>query len=232
MGFIAILFPMVVALFFFFSVMGASGYFLQAITDEKENRTMEIAITSVSPWQLISGKSVGLLSVALSQVTIWLISIIVAWFTAVQTFPELRDVKLPWDIFLVFVIFFVPSFALIGGIMTAIGGAVTELQEGQQISGILNLFFTFPLFLSSLIVANPNSPILTFLSYWPTTSFLTITLRWGFTVIPWWQVVLSWLILIATATATIWAASRIFRFGMLRYGQRLSLKNILDLFHG
>jgi ABC-2 type transport system permease protein len=227
-GFVVILFPLAVAMFFIFAVMGASGYFLQAITDEKENRTMEIAITSISPWQLIAGKSVGLIGVALTQIMLWLLSIALAWVVALQRFPELQGLRLPWDIFLVFVFFFIPSFALIGGMMAAIGGAVTELQEGQQIAGVLNLFFTFPLFLTGLVFADPDSPFLIFLSFWPTTSFLTITLRWGLTIIPLWQLVLSWLILVGAGAVTIWVATRIFRIGMLRYGQRLSLKTILQ----
>jgi ABC-2 type transport system permease protein len=226
-GFIAVIFPLIVSMFFIFAVMGASGYFLQAITDEKENRTMEIMITSVSPWHLIGGKSFGLISVALTQISIWLVSFAVAWFIGLQIFPEIRGVKLPWDVLLVFLFFFIPSFALIGGMMAAIGGAVTELQEGQQIAGILNLLFTFPLFLTGLVFANPNSPLLVFLSFWPTTSFITITMRWGLTIIPVWQIILSWIFLVGSGAVTIWIASRIFRLGMLRYGQRLTLKSIL-----
>lgn len=226
-GFVTVIFPITVAMFFFFSVMGTSGYFLQAITDEKENRTMEIAITSLSPLQLISGKSIGLLCVALTQIVIWLVSIFISWLVILQTYPEFRGVQLPWEVFLVFIAFFVPSFALISGMMTAIGGIVTELQEGQQIAGILNLLFTFPLFLTALVFADPNSPLLVFLSFWPTTSFLTITLRWGFTVIPFWQISLSWMILVLSGAFITWASSRIFRIGMLRYGQRLSLNSIL-----
>ena len=94
-GFIVILFPLAVGMFFIFAVMGASGYFLQAITDEKENRTMEIAITSLSPWQLISGKSIGLIGVALTQITIWLASIAVAWMIALRFFPEIQGLKTP-----------------------------------------------------------------------------------------------------------------------------------------
>jgi len=218
-GFIAVLFPMVVSMFFIFAVMGASGYFLQAVTDEKENRTMEIMITSISPWHLIGGKSFGLISVALTQIGIWLTSFAAAWLIGLQVFPEIQAVKLPWDVLLVFLFFFIPSFALIGGMMAAIGGAVTELQEGQQISGILSLLFTFPLFLTGLVFANPNSPLLVFLSFWPTTSFITITLRWGLTIIPIWQIILSWVILVGSGAVTIWTASRIFRIGMLRYGQ-------------
>jgi ABC-2 type transport system permease protein len=128
---------------------------------------------------------------------------------------------------LVFITFFIPSFVLMGGIMTAIGGAVTELQEGQQIAGILNLLFTFPLFLTALVIANPNNPILVFFSFWPTSSLVMITLRWGLTVIPTWQIITSWLILVITGCITIWTASRIFRFGMLRYGKRLSISAVL-----
>jgi ABC-2 type transport system permease protein len=225
-GFIAVIFPVLVSMFFIFAVMGASGYFLQAITDEKESRTMEIVITSLSPWNLIGGKSIGLICVALTQIAIWVFSSVIAWIIALKIFPEIQEVTLPWDILLVFVIFFIPSFSLIGGMMAAIGGAVTELQEGQQIAGILNLLFTFPLFLTALVFANPDSPLLIFLSFWPTTSFLTITLRWGVTIIPIWHIALSWLILVFSGVLTIWIASRIFRIGMLSYGQRLSLKAV------
>ena len=226
-GFFNVVFPLVAAMFFIFVVMGASGYFLQAITDEKESCTMEIAITSLSPGQLIGGKALGLLGVALTQISIWLLSIAAAWMVANQTFDGLQDIRLPWDIMLVFVFFFVPTFALIGGMMTAIGGAVTEIQEGQQVAGILNLLFTFPLFIIAIVMSDPNSPFLIFLSFWPTTSFLTITLRWGFTIIPIWQLALSWITLVAAAVFSVWAAARIFRIGMLRYGQRMTFKAAL-----
>lgn len=226
-GFITFLFPIAVAMFIIFASMGASGYFLQVLTDEKENRTMEITITSISPWQLIGGKSVALISVALTQITIWFSTVYIALIFVARIFPEIQSIEFPWELMLVFITFFIPSFALMGGIMTAIGGAVTELQEGQQIAGILNLLFTFPLFLTALVIANPNNPILVFFSFWPTTSLVMITLRWGLTVIPTWQIIISWLILVITGCITIWAASRIFRFGMLRYGKRLSLKAVL-----
>jgi ABC-2 type transport system permease protein len=226
-GFMTIVFPMAVAMFFVFTEMGASGYFLQAITDEKENRTMEIAITSISPLQLIGGKSMGLIAVALTQITIWLTTIVITLMLITQIFPQLQGVVLPWEILLVFIFFFIPTFALIGGMMIAIGGAVTELQEGQQISGILSLLFTFPLFLIALVLADPNSPFLIFLSFWPTTSFLMITLRWGLTIIPIWQIILSWFILVFSGALIVWIASRIFRIGMLRYGKRLSLEAVI-----
>lgn len=227
-GFVVVLFPFVVTLFFVFAVMSSAGYFLQAVTDEKENRTMEIMITTVSPEQLIGGKAIGLMAVALTLVVIWVSTLIVSVVVATQFIEELQSITLPWEVLVVFVAFFIPSFTLIAGMMTAIGGTVTELQEGQQIAGFMNLLFTFPLFLSVIVFANPNSPILIFLSFFPTTAFITLTMRWGFTIIPTWQLIVSWCLLTASAILSLWAASRVFRLGMLRYGQRLTLRSALS----
>jgi ABC-2 type transport system permease protein len=60
---------------------------------------------------------------------------------------------------------------------------------------------------------------------------MTIMMRWGLTVVPFWQVLLSWLINSLTAIMIIWVASRLFRLGMLRYGQRLMLASILTAIH-
>ena len=97
-GIIVVMLPLMIAMFFLFVIMGASGYFLQVVTDEKENRTMEIMITSVSPIQLIGGKSVGLVAVGLTQILIWIASIAIAWVAAQQFFEPLKNVQLPWDV--------------------------------------------------------------------------------------------------------------------------------------
>ncbi len=223
-GIIVVMLPIMIAMFFLFVIMGASGYFLQVVTDEKENRTMEIMITSVSPGQLIGGKSVGLVAVGLTQIIIWIASIAIAWIIARNFFESLQSIQLPWDVVIIFALFFLPSYAIVAGMMICIGAIVTELQEGQQISGIINLLFTFPIFFAALVFADPNSPLLVFLSFWPTTSLMTIIMRWGFTIIPLWQIILSWGICVISGLVIIWVAGRIFRFGMLRYGQRITFK--------
>jgi ABC-2 type transport system permease protein len=116
--------------------------------------------------------------------------------------------------------------------MVAIGGAVTKVQEGQQVAGILNLFFMLPLFLMMLIFENPSHPLIVFLSIFPTTAFLTISLRWGLGTVPFWQIGVSWVLLVATTIFMAWAAARIFRAGMLRYGQPLSLKRVVSVLRG
>jgi len=226
-GIIIVMLPILIAMFFLFAVMGAAGYFLQIITDEKENRTMEIMVTTISPVQLIGGKSVGLVFVGLTQLGIWLSSIVIAWIAARQVFDNLEPIQLPWDVLIIFAIFFLPSYSIIAGMMICIGSTVTELQEGQQISGVINMLFLFPIFFSALVFADPNSPLLVFLSFWPTTSLMSIIMRWGFTVIPVWQIAISWVISVVSGIIIVWIASRLFRLGMLRYGQRITLKAAL-----
>ena len=219
--------PFVVAFFFVFAVMNAGSYMLQAVTDEKENRTIEVLATSIRPEELIGGKALGLMSVGLTQLGIWVLTSVIALLVAAPFVPEVQGLHIPWSFLFVAVLFFVPAYALIAGLMTAVGGMVIDLRQGQQITGILNLFFTLPFFFVALIMAKPDSPLLVVLTLFPTTAFVTITMRWAMTIVPLWQLGLSWALLVTSAAVSVWLAARIFRLGMLRYGQALKVKTIV-----
>ncbi len=222
-----ILLPYLIGFFFFFATMGVSGYMLEAVTDEKENRTIEILTTSMTPEQLIGGKAIGLMGVALTQMIIWVGVAVVALLIAGPLVPFLGNLQVPWQMLVVALLYFLPSFALVSGLMLAIGGAVTDFRQGQQVSGVLNMLFVLPMLCSVLVFINPDNAALVGLTLFPTTSMVTILLRWGFTVIPLWQLVAGWVVLVASAGLSIWAAARIFRLGMLRYGQNLNLREAL-----
>ena len=224
--------PFVAGMFFVFSVMASAGYLLQAVTDEKENRTVEIIFTSLTPEQIIGGKAVGLISVALSQLLVWVLTVVLGLIIGARFVELLRAIEVPWDFVLVVAVYFLPAYALIAGMMTAIGGMVTDMQQGRQISGVLNMLFVLPFFFTAMAFADPNSPILVALTLFPTTAFVTITLRWGATVIPAWQLILSWLLLVASAVLSVWASARVFRVGMLRYGQRLDFRAAFKVIRG
>lgn len=223
-----ILLPFAAGIILIITNMTAAGTLLQVVADEKENRTIEVLITSISPEQLIGGKVVGLMAVAFTQMTLWIAAVAIGVLVAGSFFEEIRGMQLPLDFLLLAVVFFVPTFALIAGIMTAIGGSVTETTQGQQIAGVINLVFMVPLLLSSLIIFSPNSPFVVFLTLFPTTAFATIVLRWGFAVIPTWELIVSWLALMGGAVFSVWASARIFRMGMLRYGNALDLRTAVS----
>jgi ABC-2 type transport system permease protein len=227
-NFLNIILPFAIAFLFFFTVMTSAGYLLQVVADEKENRTIEILITSLSPEELIGGKAVGLMAVSLTQLAVWLLAIAAGFIVGAPFLEAIRLAQIPWTVVLVAVLYFLPAYALIAAMMTAIGGAVTEMRQGQQIAGILNLLFALPLMLSALVFTDPDSPVLVLLTLFPTTSFVTVMLRWSTSVIPVWQVVASWTLLTGSAVLGMWASARIFRAGMLRYGQRLDLRAALS----
>jgi ABC-2 type transport system permease protein len=66
------------------------------------------------------------------------------------------------------------------------------------------------------------------LTLFPLTAFLTVVLRWSVSIVPWWQLAVSWVLLVAAAGLSLWGSARVLRAGMLRYGQRLSLRAVLD----
>ncbi len=220
--------PFALGFFFIMAVMNSATYLLQAVTDEKESRTIEVMATSLSPNQLIGGKALGLIGVALTQIVILCLTIGIGLGLGSNSIDFLRGVRVPWSMLGVALLFFVPAYVLIAGMMIAVGAAVTEVRQGQQLAGALNMLYTIPYFFVIIFMTNPNSPLSTLLTLFPTTAFVTITLRWGLSTIPIWELIASWIILVGSAIFSIWAAARVFRSGMLRYGQRLNLRAMLS----
>lgn len=229
---INVILPFVATFFFFFATMSAAGYMLGVVAGEKENRTIEIMVTSVTPGQLIGGKTLGLLAAALTQLGIYVLAAIIGLAVAAPYVPELQRVIVPWGYLGIMALFFLPTYVLISAVMVAIGGAVTEVQQGQQLAGLLNLVFMLPVFLVSILFENPGHPIMVFFTLFPPTSFLTVSLRWGLGTVPMWQIGAGWMLLVAAAVFMVWAAARVFRAGMLHYGQPLNLKAALVAIRG
>jgi ABC-2 type transport system permease protein len=226
-SFINIFVPFFIGLFFSIVVVSSGSYLMEAVSDEKENRTIEVMATSLTPGQMIGGKSIGLMAVALTQIAILGATIAASLIVGAQFIEALRAVTIPWSMFLTLAVFFVPTYALISGMMIAVGSMVTETRQGQQIAGAISMLFTLPFFFMIVFFTAPNSPLATLLTIFPTTSFLTIALRWSMTTIPLWEMMVGWILVTASAVFMVWAAARIFRLGMLQYGQRLDVKSML-----
>jgi ABC-2 type transport system permease protein len=225
---VAIILPFVIGFFFLMVVMSSGGYLLQAVTTEKENRMVEVMMTSVSPLQMIGGKAVGLIGVALTQVAVWLLALAVALVVIRAQVSWIADIQIPWGTLGITALFFLPTYVLLAGLMIAVGSMVTELQHGQQIAGFFNLLFALPFFFLVMVFNNPDSAIMIAMSLFPTTSMMTLAMRWAVTAVPMWQVGLSFALLCLAALGSIWLAAKVFRAGMLRYGQPLNLAGLRE----
>jgi ABC-2 type transport system permease protein len=226
--FINILLPLLAGILFIVGMSTSSGYLMQAVVEEKENRTMEIMVTSVSPGQLMSGKVIADIAIGVTQLLVWAIFIILALVIGKNYIPFLSGLKFSGEMVGVIIAVMVPAFIMISGLMAAVGATVSEGSEGQQIMGLFTIPIWLPYILIAVFIQHPNSPLAIALSFFPLTAPMTIALRIGFTTIPTWQVIVSVIILVLSAIGAVWLVGRAFRLGMLRYGQRLHWKEIFS----
>lgn len=219
-----ILLPFISGVLFIIAVNISGGYLLQAVVEEKENRTMEILVTSVSPSQLMGGKVVGDLLVGLTQLVIWMAFVIIGlkvapMFMDISEIPSL-DAK---TIFLIAATM-LPAFVMVSAAMGAVGATATEMHEAQQVAGMFTLPIVVPFWFVSAIMFNPNGGLSVVMSMFPLTAPIAMPLRAAFTDVPLWQSGIAIGLLFILAGFSLWLAGKIFRVGMLRYGKKVTLK--------
>lgn len=225
---LSIILPVVAGILFMLAVNISGGYLLQSLVEEKENRTMEIIVTSISPTQLMAGKIIGNLSVGLTQIIIWLFFAAIGIVFVLRTFPSLQSAQIDSFFLIIMILTFLPAFVMVAAMMAAIGASSSETKEAQQIAGLFTIPIALPFWFITAIMSNPNSPFSVFLSIFPFSAPVILPMRVALSAVPTWQIVTTILILIVAAIFSLWLAGRAFRLGLLRYGKRLSLKEILQ----
>lgn len=225
---VRIVIPMIAGFAFVIALFTSAGYLMQAVVEEKENRTMEVLITSLSAGQLIAGKIVGISAVGLTQILTWIASAAGGVLIGRHYLEWMRTIHLETDLLLIMILTMLPAYVTIAALMTAVGSTVTQASEGQQMTGLFTLPVIIPYWFAGLIISNPNSPLVIGLSLFPPTAPITMTLRSGVTAVPIWQIALVTCVLVLSAVAAIWAAGRAFQLGMLSYGQRLGWRDIIN----
>jgi ABC-2 type transport system permease protein len=221
--------PVMLSIAFIILLLMSSGYLMQAVVEERENRTMEVLATSLSPAKLLGGKILGIVAIGLTQLAAWVIVAILAVLLG-GTFlgiEWLQNPSLDWGPIFSVVAIAIPSYVLASALMLTVGSTVAQSQEGQQIGMLFFMLFIIPLYALMLIGETPSSAPSVLLTLLPFTSLLTVGFRSLFSVVPLWQVAASAAIQTACALGAVWLAGRAFRLGMLRYGQRLRLGEIL-----
>jgi ABC-2 type transport system permease protein len=219
--------PLFVALMFGFLAMTTSGYMMEVLVAEKENRTMEIIISSISAGKLMTGKILGALGIAALQLLVWigclLLALLVGRLAGVNW---LTDVQPRWRDIVQMVLISVPVYFFLTALFTTIGSTFVESNDAQQIGPFIFLLILLPIYIFPLMINEPHGPAALFFSFFPPTAITTFALRLLVTMIPWWQVGVAVIIAIIFAVVMTWLAAKAFRLGMLRYGQRLRLSEL------
>lgn len=223
---VSLLMPLVAGLLFIVVVNTSGSYLVQALVEEKENRTMEIVVTSVSHSQLMSGKVAGNLAVGLTELVIWLAFGFLGFIIAQRYIPGTENLKIGSEFILLMILTLLPAFVMVAGLMAAIGATSSDTREAQQWAGLFTLPIVIPFWLIVPLMESPNSVLAVTLSLIPITAPITMPLRAAFTEVPLWQIIASLALLVASAYGALWLAGRTFRLGMLRYGKRLAWREV------
>ena len=211
---------------------------MRSVLEEKNNRVVEILISSVKPFELMMGKILGVTGVALVQFGVWVVMIFASVMTLgssnVGMVSGVAEVQMVLSalsqinyglILFVFVIYFLLGYLFYSAMYAAIGSAVDNETETQQFT----LFAILPMMLgfygSITIMNNPDGPMSFWLSMIPFTSPIAMLARIPFDV-PVWELVLSIGILLISTLGMVFIASKVYRVGILMYGNKVTLKEL------
>jgi ABC-2 type transport system permease protein len=200
---------------------------LGAVIEEKETRIAEILFSSIRPFALMSGKLIGVSLVALTQFAIWGVALVGlgAYFAAkgmAVSFP-----RIPPGTFLYLVLFFLLGYFIYATIYALVGSMVTTSQEGGQLALPIILLLVVGFYLAFPVIRSPNSPFAVWVSMVPFFSPITMLTRIVSQTPPLWQIALSLGIGFATVALLLWLAGRVYRTGMLMYGKRATIPEVL-----
>lgn len=243
-------------IYMFIFIYGA--FVMNGVIEEKQNRILEVVVSSVKPFQLMMGKIVGVALVALTQLLIWIFLFVVFFMVLQNTLfagvgPDMVTSQVPGEAvemargmspeltglfstltdpgFVItvlgsYLLYFIGGYLLYAAMFAAVGSAVDNVQDTQQ----LQIPITIPLILALIIamgaMKDPNSAVAFWFSIIPFTSPIVMMARIPYGI-PMWEVGLSLVLLYATFVGMTWISGKIYRTGILMYGKKPSLKELI-----
>ena len=237
-------------------VMAYGGMVMQSVIEEKSGRILELMVSSVKPFQLMMGKIIGVALVGFVQLAIWgmMLALIIASAGAlfgldtgavatptvaggaVMPSPETLDgsnellsaiTGLPFlEMGVMFVLYFIGGYLLYASFFAAVGASINSQEDSSQFMTPVILIILFGFYAAMFSMENTNGPLAFWTSVFPLTSPIVMMIRVPFGV-PLWQEVLSLLLLYGTALLFIYIGAKIYRVGILMYGKKPSIREML-----
>jgi len=219
------LLPYALAMLLIFGIMTSSGYLMQGIVEEKESKTGELLLSSISADQLLKGKILGYGSVGLLQIGIWILVGLIMIFNSPLA-GLFVGIEISW-VFALAILYFILGYFLFAVSIACAASISTSTREAQQTSMIFTMFAIIPLMFAQFIMMAPNSIVAKTLTYFPYTSPFITMMRLPLVEMPFYEIALSIAILIISVGLVTKLSAKIFRMGMLMYGKRASLRDIM-----
>ena len=201
---------------------------VRGVTEEKTSRIVEILLSSTNSFQLMMGKLFGVGAVGLTQYIIWGLMSMAAFFFATSSMPAMADyISVSPVILLYFIVFFIIGFFTFSTLFAAVGALCSDMQDIQSFSTPVTFLIIIPFIISFMIIKDPTTSTAQILSFIPFFTPLIMFLRISLVMPPAWEIITSIAINVVTITGIIWMAARVFRVGILMYGKRPTVPEII-----
>ena len=222
----------IIAFLIYMTVLLYGQVVMGAIIEEKETRIAEILFSSVRPFQIMFGKLIGVSLMALTQLMIWgvafaAIALYVVPAMAAKGFEGINLPRLPPFFVIYFFLFFLLGYFMYATLYVLIGSMVTTAQEGGQMAMPVIFLLMAGLYLAFAVIRAPNSSFAFWISMVPFFAPITMMVRIVSQTPPFWQIALSLVLGFVTVLFLLWLAARIYRVGMLMYGKRATIPEVL-----
>jgi ABC-2 type transport system permease protein len=214
----------------YFTVVFYGMNVARSVVEEKTSRIFEVLLSTVRPQSLMAGKLLGVGAAGLTQMAIWfaLISTVVAGSATTAAGPEgLSAYGVHAQQLFFLAAYFLLGFFFYSAIAAAVGASVSSEQEIQQFSIVIVAPLTVGMILIGYITSKPTALPVVLLSLFPPCAPIVMFLRMSSQMPPAWQIALSMVLMLLSIWGAIWVASRIYRVGILMYGKRATLPEML-----
>lgn len=221
-------------LYFVILIYGAQT--ATSVIEEKTSRIMEVLASSLTPFQMLLGKIVGVGLTGLLQVGIWggVVFVLSSQRAAIaglvgldaSAMAAMPIPSMPLDLLVVFLLYFALGFVLYGALYAAIGSMVNSMQEMQQFMMPVTMLIVFGFFGVFAVMKDPTAGIGLIFSYIPFFAPFVMPVRWSMASVPVTQLILSLASMVAGILAVAWLAARIYRVGILMYGKKPTIREV------
>jgi ABC-2 type transport system permease protein len=216
-----------------------------SVIEEKTSRVVEVLVSSLKPFHLLAGKVVGVGAVGLLQLGIWLgfgkvmldrrvelAQLMGQGNEAAATLSQLSFPDVPAATLVLFLTYFVLGYFLYAAMYAAVGAMANTEAEARQAQVPVTLLLVIPMVMLIGILNDPGGSLALTLSTVPFTSPIVMPVRWAAAPVPLQQVAWSVAILAGTVVGITWVAGRIYRVGILMYGKKPGIREIVRWVRG
>jgi ABC-2 type transport system permease protein len=220
----------VMAFMLYFAVVFYGVNVAQSVVAEKTSRVFEVMLASAKPESLMLGKLIGVGAVGLTQMAIWIVFLLALSASSIWITLGLGGLAAygvtPLQL-IFFVLYFILGFFFYSALSAGLGATVSQESEVQQFSMIIVLPQVIGLALIVYILSNPGAWPVVLLSLFPPCTPIVMCLRMAAMAVPAWQLALSLVLMVLSIYGMVWVATRIYRVGILMYGKRPTLPEML-----